>query len=145
MTSPDEQDGTVNVAVENGIATVTFWHHRKNSLPASLLARLIEAFAGLASNRDARVVILASDGPGTFCAGASFDELRSITSEEEGKEFFSGFARLILAMRRCPKIILGRIHGKAVGGGVGLVAATDYAFALASSSVRLSEEGRLMP
>ena len=75
---------------------------------------------------------------GTFCAGASFDELRSITSEEEGKEFFSGFAR---SSWRCAaaRDHLGRIHGKAVGGGVGLVAATDYAFALASSSVRLSE------
>lgn len=141
MTTPTEtdQDGTVSVAVTNGIATVTFFHPKKNSLPASILRRLAEAIDGVATNPDARVVILQSDGTGAFCAGASFDELRSIRSAEEGKEFFSGFARVILAMRRCPKIIIARVQGKAVGGGVGLVAATDYAFALPAADVRLSE------
>jgi methylglutaconyl-CoA hydratase len=85
------------------------------------------------------VVILASEGTGAFCAGASFDELRALKTSDEGKEFFSGFARVILAMRRCPKVIIGRIQGKAVGGGVGLVAACDYSFALPAASVRLSE------
>ena len=138
MTTADLQ-GTVKTAVDNGIATLTFFHPRKNALPASLLRQLAEAVDNIAETRDARVVILASDGPGTFCAGASFDELRGLRSADEGKAFFSGFARVILAMRRCPKIIIGRVHGKTVGGGVGLVAATDYSFALPSASVRLSE------
>ncbi len=141
MTTPTEveQDGNVTVGVANGIATVTFYHPKRNALPASLLRQLAESIDTAAGHADARVVILTSEGTGAFCAGASFDELRAIRSAEDGKEFFSGFARVILAMRRCPKIIIGRVQGKAVGGGVGLVAATDYSFALPQSSIRLSE------
>jgi methylglutaconyl-CoA hydratase len=141
MTTPTEteQDGTVTIAVNNGVATVTFFHPKRNALPAKILRELTEAIDMAANNPDARVVVLSSEGTGAFCAGASFDELRAIRSADEGKEFFSGFARVILAMRRCPKIIIGRVQGKAVGGGVGLVAATDYSFALPAAALRLSE------
>jgi methylglutaconyl-CoA hydratase len=141
MTTPleTEQDGTVSVSVNNGIATVTFFHPKRNALPATILRQLAEAIDATAANPEARVVILQSEGTGAFCAGASFDELRGLKSAEEGKEFFSGFARVILAMRRSPKIIVARVQGKAVGGGVGLVAATDYSFALPSASIRLTE------
>ena len=141
MTTPTEteQDGTVTVAVHQGIATVTFFHPKRNALPATILRQLAETIDVVAENPEAQVVILTSDGIGAFCAGASFDELRALKTFEEAREFFSGFARVILAMRRCPKIIIGRIQGKAVGGGVGLVAACDYSFALPSASVRLSE------
>lgn len=139
MTTETEQDGTVTVAVHEGIATVTFFHPKRNALPATILRQLADAIDTAGSHPDARVVVLASEGTGAFCAGASFDELRAIRSADEGKEFFSGFARVILAMRRCPKIIIGRVQGKAVGGGVGLVAATDYSFALESATIRLSE------
>lgn len=139
MSTEPELDGTVTLDVNNGIATVTFFHPKRNALPASILRQLTEAIDAAAGHPDARVVILQSEGTGAFCAGASFDELRALKSADEGKEFFSGFARVILAMRRCPKIIIGRVQGKAVGGGVGLVAATDYSFALESANVRLSE------
>lgn len=141
MTTPTEieQEGNVTVTVNNGIATVTFFHPKRNSLPATVLRQLAETISAAGSNPEARVIVLQSEGTGTFCAGASFDELRALRSAEQGKEFFSGFARVILAMRSCPKIIIGRVQGKAVGGGVGLVAATDYAFALPTASVRLSE------
>lgn len=134
-----ELDGTVTTTVANGIATITFFHPKKNSLPAPILRQLAEAVDNVADRADARVVILASEGTGAFCAGASFDELRTLRTLEQGKEFFSGFARVILAMRRCPKVIIARVQGKAVGGGVGLVAATDYSFALPQADVRLSE------
>lgn len=141
MTTPleTEQDGTVSISVSEGIATVSFFHPKRNALPAPILRQLAGAIGSAADNADARVIILASEGSGAFCAGASFDELRALRTAEEGKEFFSGFARVILAMRRCPKPIIGRIQGKVVGGGVGLVAATDYSFALPSASIRLSE------
>jgi methylglutaconyl-CoA hydratase len=141
MSTPTEteQDGTVTVAVASGIATVTFYHPKRNALPASILRQLAESIDAAAANPEVRLVIMTSEGTGTFCAGASFDELRAIRTAEEGKEFFSGFARVILAMRRCPKIIIGRVQGKAVGGGVGLVAATDYSFALPAASIRLTE------
>lgn len=141
MTTPTEaeQEGTVTIALSNGIATVKFFHPKRNSLPATVLRQLADAIDMAATNPEVRVVILASEGTGAFCAGASFDELRAIRSAEEGKEFFSGFARVILAMRRCPKVIIGRVQGKTVGGGVGLVAATDYSFALPSADIRLTE------
>lgn len=138
-TSEIEQDGTVTVTLDQGVATITFHHPKRNSLPATLLRKLAETIDALGADQEARVLILASEGAGTFCAGASFDELRGLRSADDGKEFFSGFARVILAMRRCPKIIVGRVQGKAVGGGVGLVAATDYSFALHTASIRLTE------
>ena len=138
-TSETQPDGGVTIAVHQGIATVTFFHPKRNSLPAIVLRQLAEGIDMAAKNPEAQVVVLASEGKGAFCAGASFDELRAIRTADEGKEFFSGFARVILAMRRCPKIIIGRVQGKAVGGGVGLVAATDYSFALPEASIRLTE------
>jgi len=131
--------GAVKCFLDGTVATVTFSHPKGNSLPAPLLRRLTEKFDALARDPESTVIILRSEGSGAFCAGASFDELRAIRDEDQGKEFFSGFARLILAMRKCPKLIIARVQGKTVGGGVGLVAASDYAFALPSASVRLSE------
>jgi methylglutaconyl-CoA hydratase len=131
--------GLVTVAREAGVATVTFGHPKGNSLPRQLLHQLAQAFDSVGADPQVKVVVLRSFGTGTFCSGASFEELRAIENEAQGSDFFSGFARVILAMRRCSKIIIGRIHGKAVGGGVGLVAASDYALALRNASVRLSE------
>jgi methylglutaconyl-CoA hydratase len=123
----------------NGTATVEFFHPNHNSLPSDLLRRLAEAFDTLGADPTVRVIVLRSATHNTFCAGASFDELSAIADFDTGKQFFSGFGRVINAMRRCPKIIVGRIHGKAVGGGVGLAAATDYCMASQFASVRLSE------
>lgn len=132
-------NGTVTTGIDGGIATISFMHPKSNSLPGSLLADLAAAIRAFGDDDRARVVILRSEGTGAFCAGASFAELKSITDEETGKKFFMGFATLILAMIRCPKFIVTRVHGKAVGGGVGIVAASDYAMATAAASVRLSE------
>ena len=131
--------GSVDVVVSDAIATVQFRHPKGNSLPASLLTRLAGEILALGSRADARVIVLRSAGSGPFCAGASFDELKAIQNPAAGKEFFMGFARVILSMTRCPKPIVVRVHGKAVGGGVGLVAASDYALATELSAVRLSE------
>jgi methylglutaconyl-CoA hydratase len=138
MPSPADS-GSVEVTVSDAIATVEFQHPKGNSLPAGLLAKLASEIRALGSNGKARVIVLRSGGTGPFCAGASFDELKAIRDPAAGKEFFLGFARVILAMTRCPKPIIARVHGKAVGGGVGLVAAADYAFGVESSAVRLSE------
>lgn len=131
--------GHVDVAVADGIATIRFSHPKGNSLPGALLRRLAEAVREAGASSEARVVVLRSEGSGPFCAGASFDELRAIHDAASGKEFFLGFARLILAMRACPKFVLVRVHGKAVGGGVGVAAAADYALAARGASVKLSE------
>ena len=84
-------------------------------------------------------MIIMSSGDKAFCAGASFDELAAIESEEEGLKFFSGFAHVINAMRTASKLILGRVHARAVGGGVGLACAVDYCFATRNAQLKLSE------
>jgi len=131
--------GSVDVTVAEGIATVRFTHPKGNSLPAALLARLASEIRRVGAADDVRVIVLRSGETGPFCAGASFEELKGIRDAAGGKEFFMGFARVILAMTRCPKIIVARIHGKTVGGGVGLVAASDYTMAVETASIRLSE------
>jgi methylglutaconyl-CoA hydratase len=133
------ETGSVKTQVAEGIATVSFFHPKGNSLPGALLARLAEEITAQGRNPAANVIVLRSEGSGPFCGGASFQELQAITNREQGKQFFLGFARLILAMTRCPRFIIARVHGKAVGGGVGVCAAADYAFAVPGASVKLSE------
>lgn len=132
-------NGSLYTHIQNNIATVTFFHPASNSFPSELLTRLAEAFNELSSNSDVQVIVLKSEKEKAFCAGASFDELVAISSLEEGKQFFLGFANVINAMRNCTKIIVGRIQGKAVGGGVGLAAGCDYCFATEQASIKLSE------
>ncbi len=134
----DTTNGNIIVEIQNKIATVTFSHPASNSFPSDLLQKLTEELNALSGNKEVNVVILQSEGK-TFCAGASFDELLSINDFETGKKFFSGFANVINAMRKCSKIILGKIQGKAVGGGVGLASACDFAFAYQDASIKLSE------
>jgi len=131
--------GHVTSEIHDGVATIRFHHPKGNSLPAALLRNLAAEVTSLGRTPAARVIVLRSEGTGPFCAGASFDELRNIRDAEAGKEFFMGFARLILAMRDAPKFVLARVQGRTVGGGVGVAAAADYAVALDSAAVRLSE------
>lgn len=125
--------------VEHGIATIEFHHPSSNSLPAAILRDLAKTINDIGIDAGVRVIVLRSAGQGAFCAGASFDELTAISDEVEGKTFFSGFAQVINAMRKCHKLIIGRVQGKAVGGGVGLVSACDYAIAMDGASIKLSE------
>jgi methylglutaconyl-CoA hydratase len=136
--SAENSNGSIDVQIEDKIATITFSHPSSNSFPSHLLQKLTEEFQSLHFNNKVSIIILQSSGK-TFCAGASFDELLSINDFETGKTFFSGFANVINAMRKCSKIIIGKIQGKAVGGGVGLVSACDYAFAHQDASIKLSE------
>lgn len=133
------QSGFVQTTANEGIATITFFHPAHNSMPGYLLDQLVAAIDAVASDEAVTVVILKSEGDRTFCAGASFDELAAITDYASGRAFFMGFARVINAMRRCHKPIIGRIQGKAIGGGVGLAAATDYCIATHYATIRLSE------
>ena len=131
--------GSLVTTIENKIATVSFGHPSSNSFPRELLDRLTTEFNNLSANPTVSVIIIQSEGTSAFCAGASFDELLAVSNESEGTEFFSGFAHLINAMRLCSKLIVGRIHGKAVGGGVGIASACDYALATKNASIKLSE------
>jgi len=136
---PDTQNGNVTATLENGISTISFYHPAQNSLPALLLDQLTIEIEKAGNNPDTRVIVLKSGGDRTFCAGASFDELLEIQDKEAGAVFFSGFANVINACRKSPKIIIARIQGKSVGGGVGLAAAADYCLATEAASIKLSE------
>ncbi|WP_136667362.1 enoyl-CoA hydratase/isomerase family protein [Flavobacterium sp. H122] len=132
-------NGSIQTVINNKIAVITFSHPASNSFPSNQLKALTEEINSLSDNDEVTIVVLQSEGTGAFCAGASFDELLAVSDLETGKQFFSGFANVINAMRTCKKIIVGRIHGKAVGGGVGLASACDYAFATETASIKLSE------
>ena len=132
--------GTIHHRIDkNHIGVITIDHQPHNALPADLLHDLEAAVLNMGQNEDIRVILLKSAGDRTFCAGADFNGLASIGDLQEGQEFFMGFARVINALRTCGKITVGRIHGKAVGGGVGLCSGVDYAIASKWASVRLSE------
>jgi len=133
------ENGTISHTIENRVSTIEFYHPKGNSLPGKLLSELTEKIKEASASENSNVIIIRSGGDGAFCAGASFDELLAISSLEEGKTFFMGFADVINAMRQSKKFIIARIHGKIVGGGVGIAASADYAFAHTSASVKLSE------
>ncbi|MTI88536.1 MAG: enoyl-CoA hydratase/isomerase family protein [Balneolaceae bacterium] len=133
------QNGSVNLSVENNIGTIEFYHPKGNSLPGALLRKLAETITSAGNNDDIKVIIIKSRGDGAFCAGASFDELIAIEDYDTGKHFFMGFALVLNAMRSCTKLIIVRVHGKTVGGGVGIASAGDYTFASRDAAIKLSE------
>jgi methylglutaconyl-CoA hydratase len=129
----------VKQTIDDGIATIEFFHPQSNSLPGRILNELAETIASAGDDKKVIAIVLKSGGERAFCAGASFDELIAIEDEAQGKEFFSGFAKVINAMRTCPKFIIGRVQGKTVGGGVGVACSMDYCFATKHASIKLSE------
>lgn len=135
----DRLNGSLYSKIENKIATVEFGHPNANSFPLELLQRLAKEIDLLSENENVSIILLKSEGDKAFCAGASFDELLAIENQTQGTQFFNGFANLFLAIRRCKKMVVGRVQGKTVGGGVGLIAACDYVFATEAATIRLSE------
>lgn len=139
MNSTDFPKGNVVLSKTNGIGTIEFFHPASNSLPGAILKLLSDTILAAGADNEVRVIVLKSSGDRAFCAGASFDELMSISNKEIGKEFFMGFARVINAIRKVPKFVIGRVQGKTVGGGVGLASSVDYCFATKHASIKLSE------
>ena len=138
-TAEHSPDGYVRSQVADGIGRIEFYHPKSNSLPSAVLQELAATVTAVSAEPDVRVLVLQSGGTGPFCAGASFDELAAIDSREQGQRFFSGFAGVILAMIRAPQFVISRVHGKAAGGAVGLIAASDFSFAVEKASAKLSE------
>jgi len=134
-----EQQPYVKQTIENEVGYIEFFHPAHNSLPGDVLAKLAQTITEAGENDTIKVIVLKSGGDRTFCAGASFKELININDAATGKVFFSGFANVINAMRKCPKFIIGRIQGKTVGGGVGLAASTDYCMGTKFAAIKLSE------
>ena len=137
--STTRENGSLYSKIDNHVAAIEFGHPAGNSFPGELLKRLTVKLNELSDNKDVHVIVLKSDGERAFCGGASFNELKAIKNLSDGKDFFNGFANVINAMRTCSKLIIGRVQGKAVGGGVGLASACDYVMATVDASIKLSE------
>jgi methylglutaconyl-CoA hydratase len=125
--------------MSNTIARIEFGHPAGNSFVTDMLDRLASELGRLSASEEVAAIVLQSEGEDAFCGGASLNELLAIRTEEEATAFFGGFARVINAMRTCTKPVIGRVQGRAVGGGVGLIAACDYVLATESAAIRLSE------
>jgi len=134
-----ETESYVKLFIENTVGYIEFFHPNRNSMPSDILSQLKKTIIEAGKNDAINVIVLKSGGDRTFCAGASFNEVNAVNDAKKGEIFFSGFAHVINAMRSCPKLIIGRVQGKTVGGGVGLAAATDYCLATKHASIRLSE------
>jgi methylglutaconyl-CoA hydratase len=134
-----QNEGYVTLDIHDKVGLITFFHPKSNSLPGTILQKLADTITEASANENVKVIVLKSDGEKAFCAGASFDELIQINDFETGKKFFMGFSKVINAIRKSPKFVIARVQGKAVGGGVGLAAAADYALAYKDSSIKLSE------
>ena len=139
MNANNISDGSILTRNDNGIGIIEFAHPKGNSLPGKLLDKLAVQIQLFGENPDCKALLIRSQGNGPFCAGASFDELLNLKSQEQSEVFFSGFAKVMSAMISCPKFIVCRVQGKAIGGGVGLIAASDYVLAHKDSSIKLSE------
>lgn len=134
-----QNSGTLQINHKNNVAEIMFYHPASNSMPSYLLEQLAQEIEKLNKNEDCQILVVKSQGEKTFCAGASFDELLAIETLEQGTYFFSGFAKVINALRKSNKFVIGSIQGKAVGGGVGIISACDYSIATQNASVKLSE------
>ena len=132
-------EGYVKSIKQDGLATIEFYHPKSNSMPSDQLGRMAKSFEDAGKDPDVKLILLKSGGDKAFCAGANFDELLSISNEDEGRRFFMGFANVINAMRKVPQLVVCRVQGKCVGGGVGLAAAADYTLATSSAEIKLSE------
>ncbi len=110
---------------------------RRNAFDAGLIAELAEAFVAVGR---ARAVVLAGDGP-SFSAGADVEWLRSSAdlSYEENVADANALRAMLEAIDGCPAPVVARVHGYALGGGAGLVAAADLAIAAPDTVFAFSE------
>ncbi len=111
-----------------------------NAFNEVVIAELTEAFAEVGRRDDVRVVVLAGEGK-SFCAGADVNWMKRMVgySFDENVADAMAMARMLRTIRECPKPVIARVHGAAIGGGVGLVAACDMAAAVESAVFSLSE------
>lgn len=129
----------IHYAAEYGIGRIEFFHSRGNALTSTMLREITSFIRAAGEDPEIKIVMIQSAGEASFCGGASLDELMECDSVKEARDFFMGFAHLLTAIRTCPKLVVVRVQGKVVGGGLGIVAVADLAFATVEASIRLSE------
>ena len=108
-----------------------------NALSMALMSSLQTTLIELGNDASARVIILAGSGK-VFCAGHDLKEMRAETSEDGFRRVFELCSQLMLAITRCPKPVIARVHGIATAAGCQLVASCDLAVAEAGTRFAVS-------
>jgi methylglutaconyl-CoA hydratase len=124
---------------KNNCGILEFRNPAGNSLQSNSLSEIRNNLLELEADSQVKVIILQSVGSNAFCGGASLKEMKRLRDLEQATKFFMGFADVINTLRKLSKFVIARVHGKVVGGGVGLVAACDYAIASKNAYSKLSE------
>jgi len=111
-----------------------------NAFNDELVLRLTEAFTELGRRAEVRVIVLAGNGK-SFCAGADLKWMKRMVqfTHDENVEDARRVGRMYLAIAKCPKAVIARVHGAALGGGAGLVAACDIGVAIESVQFGFTE------
>ncbi|HEX4583893.1 MAG TPA: enoyl-CoA hydratase/isomerase family protein [Burkholderiaceae bacterium] len=132
---------TLQTEVRDGVGFVTMARERvRNAFNESMIEELDAAFGELGRSARVRAIVLAGRGP-VFCAGADLDwmaRMADFTPEQNRRDALQ-LARMLRTICECPKPTIARVHGDAYGGGLGLVAACDMAFAARGATFCLSE------
>jgi isohexenylglutaconyl-CoA hydratase len=110
----------------------------KNAMNAQMILDLIAAFEGLKDNHAIRAVILSGAG-GTFCAGGDIKELAETFQGSRIDADPSAVDRMLHAVNQAPQVVIAKVEGAAMGGGLGLVCVSDIAYASADAIFGLPE------
>ena len=139
MPQPGTNDPLLLVTRDNhGVVTLTLNRPDSfNALSMALMDSLKTALIELGNDPQARVIILAGSGK-VFCAGHDLKEMRAETSEDGIRRVFELCSQLMLAITRCPKPVIARVHGIATAAGCQLVASCDLAVAEAGTRFAVS-------
>jgi methylglutaconyl-CoA hydratase len=122
---------TVTFDFSDGVARVTLARPGvRNAFNADVIAELHAAFGRIAQAGDVRAVVLAGEGS-VFCGGADINWMRASLdlSVEENAADAQRMSDMFRAIDACPRPVIGRIQGAALGGGSGLAAVCDIAIA----------------
>lgn len=124
-----------------GVASV--WLNRPdvhNAFDETLIAELTDMFKKLGSNPQVRVILFSGDGK-SFCAGADLKWMAKMkaASKEDNLADARKLAAMFKTINEVPQPLIGKIHGSAVGGGIGLVSVCDYVIAAENTNFALSE------
>lgn len=131
----------IKTAIADQVGTVTLARPElHNVFNDEMIQELTEAFTGLGQNPKIRVIILAAEGK-SFCAGADLNWMKSMMSYtyDENVEDARKLAQMLRTIDECPKPVIGRIHGAAFGGGVGLTSVCDLVIAMETATFALTE------
>lgn len=124
-----------------GVATLSLARPDKhNALSQTMMEELTEAAGRLGADPAVRVVVLAAEGA-SFCAGGDLGWMKAqmgadAETRRNGARLLAG---MLSALNSLPKPLIGRVHGNAFGGGVGMMSVCDIAIAATDAKFGLTE------